>query len=257
MGPSLRPIPGAAEITAATMSRSSTIDLGPLPGSRIVTDGVRMTRHLPLAALTLTIALSATPHVADAARPVPAVALVAASSTPRETDRVPSAGSVPMAGAGSVHRHPWPRRARSQRAGRHGPHRAPWRRPSRPDSRSWLPSLRRSAGGCPGTGGSTWAPASVRLSVRRGRARRVRGAHRRAGCGVHRPRRAAYHLRAGATPRCAPATCVRSGDRIGSLSTGTGHCGSRAVPAPGTAARSQYLDPLLLLGRTSARLRPW
>jgi len=50
---------------------------------------------------------------------------------------------------------------------------------------------------------------------------------------------------------------VRSGDLIGSVSTGTGHCGSGRCLHLGLRRDREYLDPLLLLGRTSARLRPW
>jgi len=50
---------------------------------------------------------------------------------------------------------------------------------------------------------------------------------------------------------------VRAGDRIGTVSTGTGHCGSGSCLHMGLRRGREYLDPLLLLGRASARLRPW
>jgi murein DD-endopeptidase MepM/ murein hydrolase activator NlpD len=50
---------------------------------------------------------------------------------------------------------------------------------------------------------------------------------------------------------------VRAGQSIGTVGTGTGHCGSGRCLHLGLRRGREYLDPLLLLGRTSARLRPW
>ncbi len=50
---------------------------------------------------------------------------------------------------------------------------------------------------------------------------------------------------------------VRTGEQIGTVSTGTGHCGSGRCLHLGLRREREYLDPLLLLGHTSARLRPW
>ena len=50
---------------------------------------------------------------------------------------------------------------------------------------------------------------------------------------------------------------VRAGQSIGTVGTGTGHCGSGRCLHLGLRRGREYLNPLLLLGRTSARLRPW
>ena len=50
---------------------------------------------------------------------------------------------------------------------------------------------------------------------------------------------------------------VRAGESIGTVGTGTGHCGSGRCLHLGLRRGREYLDPMLLLGRTSARLRPW
>ena len=50
---------------------------------------------------------------------------------------------------------------------------------------------------------------------------------------------------------------VRAGESIGMVGTGTGHCGSGRCLHLGLRRGREYLDPMLLLGRTSARLRPW
>ncbi len=50
---------------------------------------------------------------------------------------------------------------------------------------------------------------------------------------------------------------VRVGAPIGVIATGTGHCGSGRCLHLGLRRDRTYLDPMLLLGRTSARLRPW
>ncbi len=50
---------------------------------------------------------------------------------------------------------------------------------------------------------------------------------------------------------------VRVGDPIGVIATGSGHCGSGRCLHLGLRRDRTYLDPMLLLGRASARLRPW
>jgi murein DD-endopeptidase MepM/ murein hydrolase activator NlpD len=50
---------------------------------------------------------------------------------------------------------------------------------------------------------------------------------------------------------------VRAGESIGTVGAGSGHCGSGSCLHLGLRRGRQYLDPMLLLGRTSARLRPW
>ncbi len=50
---------------------------------------------------------------------------------------------------------------------------------------------------------------------------------------------------------------VRAGETLGTVGTGTGHCGSGSCLHLGLRRGRQYLDPLLILGRASARLRPW
>jgi len=50
---------------------------------------------------------------------------------------------------------------------------------------------------------------------------------------------------------------VRAGQSIGIVGTGSGHCGSGSCLHLGLRRGRQYLDPMLLLGRASARLRPW
>jgi len=50
---------------------------------------------------------------------------------------------------------------------------------------------------------------------------------------------------------------VRAGQSIGTVGTGTGHCGSGRCLHLGLRRGREYLNPMLLLGRTSARLRPW
>jgi murein DD-endopeptidase MepM/ murein hydrolase activator NlpD len=50
---------------------------------------------------------------------------------------------------------------------------------------------------------------------------------------------------------------VRAGQSIGTVGTGTGHCGSGRCLHLGLRRGREYLNPLLFLGRTSARLRPW
>ncbi len=50
---------------------------------------------------------------------------------------------------------------------------------------------------------------------------------------------------------------VAAGERIGTVGTGSGHCGSGRCLHLGLRRGRVYLDPMLLLGRASARLRPW
>jgi murein DD-endopeptidase MepM/ murein hydrolase activator NlpD len=50
---------------------------------------------------------------------------------------------------------------------------------------------------------------------------------------------------------------VRVGEVLGTVATGTGHCGSGSCLHLGLRRGPEYLDPLLLLSRASARLRPW
>jgi murein DD-endopeptidase MepM/ murein hydrolase activator NlpD len=54
-----------------------------------------------------------------------------------------------------------------------------------------------------------------------------------------------------------PGERVAGGETIGTISTGTGHCGSGRCLHLGLRRGREYLDPMLLLGRASARLRPW
>ena len=50
---------------------------------------------------------------------------------------------------------------------------------------------------------------------------------------------------------------VRRGDQIGTVTEGTGHCGSGQCLHWGLRHGRDYLDPMLLIGSTSAWLRPW
>lgn len=50
---------------------------------------------------------------------------------------------------------------------------------------------------------------------------------------------------------------VAVGDAVGTVGTGSGHCGSGRCLHFGLRRGTQYLDPLLLIGRTIALLRPW
>ncbi len=50
---------------------------------------------------------------------------------------------------------------------------------------------------------------------------------------------------------------VRPGETIGHIAAGTGHCGSGRCLHLGLRRGREYLDPMLLLGHASARLRPW
>jgi murein DD-endopeptidase MepM/ murein hydrolase activator NlpD len=50
---------------------------------------------------------------------------------------------------------------------------------------------------------------------------------------------------------------VDAGEVIGTVATGTGHCGSGRCLHLGLRRGREYLDPMLILGRASARLRPW
>ena len=50
---------------------------------------------------------------------------------------------------------------------------------------------------------------------------------------------------------------VRAGETLGTVGTGTGHCGSGSCLHLGLRRGREYLNPLLILGRASARLRPW
>ena len=54
-----------------------------------------------------------------------------------------------------------------------------------------------------------------------------------------------------------PGQQVRAGETIGHIATGTGHCGSGRCLHLGLRRGREYLDPMLLLGHPSARLRPW
>jgi murein DD-endopeptidase MepM/ murein hydrolase activator NlpD len=54
-----------------------------------------------------------------------------------------------------------------------------------------------------------------------------------------------------------PGERVAAGEVIGTVGTGTGHCGSGRCLHLGLRRGREYLDPMLLLGRASARLRPW
>ena len=181
-----------------------------------------MTPHLPLAAAALSIALSATPHVADAARSM-----------------------APLASSGSVSEGTPSRTA----AGR-------WRRPVAPfevlaafaaPERRWLPGHRGIDLG-----------ASVGQAVRASGDGRVVFAGPIAGRDVvsidHGGLRTTYEP---VDPGVHTGDVVRAGDRIGTVSTGTGHCGSGSCLHMGLRRGREYLDPLLLLGRASARLRPW
>lgn len=58
-------------------------------------------------------------------------------------------------------------------------------------------------------------------------------------------------------PQVVPGERVAAGETIGSIGTGTGHCGSGNCLHLGLRRGREYLDPMLLLGRASARLRPW
>lgn len=50
---------------------------------------------------------------------------------------------------------------------------------------------------------------------------------------------------------------VRAGDRIGTVGTGVGHCGSGRCLHLGLRRGSEYLDPALILWTPRARLVPW
>jgi murein DD-endopeptidase MepM/ murein hydrolase activator NlpD len=50
---------------------------------------------------------------------------------------------------------------------------------------------------------------------------------------------------------------VLAGQTLGTVGTGTGHCGSGNCLHLGLRRGREYLDPMLLLSRPSARLRPW
>jgi murein DD-endopeptidase MepM/ murein hydrolase activator NlpD len=50
---------------------------------------------------------------------------------------------------------------------------------------------------------------------------------------------------------------VRVGEVLGTVATGSGHCGSGSCLHLGLRRGREYLDPLLLLRRALARLRPW
>ncbi len=50
---------------------------------------------------------------------------------------------------------------------------------------------------------------------------------------------------------------VRSRQVIGTVGTGTGHCGHGLCLHLGLRRDREYLDPLLLLGPGTPRLRPW
>jgi murein DD-endopeptidase MepM/ murein hydrolase activator NlpD len=50
---------------------------------------------------------------------------------------------------------------------------------------------------------------------------------------------------------------VAAGDQVGTVGVGTGHCGDGGCVHFGLRRGAQYLDPLLLIGHTRARLRPW
>jgi murein DD-endopeptidase MepM/ murein hydrolase activator NlpD len=209
-----------------------------------------MTQHLPLAALTLTIALSVTPHDADAARPAPGGALStqlgsSAMKPPRSMARSVARSSAPLASSGSVSAGTPSRAA----AGR-------WRRPVAPfevlaafaaPERRWLRGHR-----------GIDLVTSVGQAVRAAGDGRVVFAGPIAGREVvsidHGGLRTTYEP---VNPVVRAGDVVRSGDRIGSLSTGSGHCGSGRCLHLGLRRDREYLDPLLLLGRTSARLRPW
>jgi len=58
-------------------------------------------------------------------------------------------------------------------------------------------------------------------------------------------------------PLVARGDAVGLGGIIGTVGTGTGHCGSGRCLHLGLRRGSEYLDPGLLLGRVSARLLPW
>lgn len=50
---------------------------------------------------------------------------------------------------------------------------------------------------------------------------------------------------------------VRTRELIGTVATGTGHCGDGQCLHLGLRRDQDYLDPLLLLGPATPRLRPW
>jgi murein DD-endopeptidase MepM/ murein hydrolase activator NlpD len=50
---------------------------------------------------------------------------------------------------------------------------------------------------------------------------------------------------------------VAAGEVLGAVGTGTGHCGSGRCLHLGLRRGRTYLDPMLLLVRTTTRLRPW
>jgi murein DD-endopeptidase MepM/ murein hydrolase activator NlpD len=54
-----------------------------------------------------------------------------------------------------------------------------------------------------------------------------------------------------------PGQWVDAGDPVGTVGTGTGHCGSGRCLHLGLRRGADYLDPMLLWGRTATRLRPW
>ena len=57
--------------------------------------------------------------------------------------------------------------------------------------------------------------------------------------------------------RAAVGERVHAGETIGTVGNGTGHCGSGRCLHLGLRRGREYLDPMLLLGRATARLRPW
>jgi len=54
-----------------------------------------------------------------------------------------------------------------------------------------------------------------------------------------------------------PGQWVHTGDPVGTIGTGTGHCGSGDCLHLGLRRGQEYLDPLLLWSRTRTRLSPW
>jgi murein DD-endopeptidase MepM/ murein hydrolase activator NlpD len=58
-------------------------------------------------------------------------------------------------------------------------------------------------------------------------------------------------------PQVVPGQRVAAGETLGTIATGTGHCGTGRCLHLGLRRGRVYLDPMLLLGRSSARLRPW
>ena len=99
---------------------------------------------------------------------------------------------------------------------------------------------------------------SVGARVRASGAGRVAFAGTVAGRGVvtidHGDLRTTYEP---VDPVVLPGERVAAGETIGTVGTGTGHCGSGRCLHLGLRRGREYLDPMLLLGRASARLRPW